>query len=142
MGKVDLSRFGGIRGTKLTPEELTGDIVIVTIKEYGEQKNTGEGRKLSPVLRYEESPEKLHYLNREQMERLVAKLGDDTERWIGKRIPIHAEDVEYEGKTFSKVYVMPPEEWEAAFKEAASVATAEDESRSTSRRRPAGAKRT
>jgi len=142
MGQVDLSRFGGIRGTKLTPEDLTGDIVIVTIKEYGEQRNKGQGRTLSPVLRYEEAPEKLHYLNREMMERLVARLGDNTDRWIGKRVPIHAEDVDFEGKNFNKVYVMPPSEWDAAFKESDDAAAAEDTARARpSRSRGTAAKR-
>lgn len=118
MAKIDLNRFGGVRGTKLTPEDLDGDAAVLTISEYAEQRNTGEGRRLSPVLRYSEAPEKLHYLNREQMERLVAKLGDDSDRWIGKRVPVAVEDVVYEGETFHKVYVMRPEEWEQAFKDA------------------------
>ena len=36
MAKIDLNRFGGVRGTKLTPEELEGDAAVLTISEYAE----------------------------------------------------------------------------------------------------------
>lgn len=118
MGKIDPNRYGGVQGTKLTPDDLDGDAAVLTIAEFTEQRNTGEGRQLSPVLRYVEAPDKLHYLNRLQIERLIAKLGDDSDRWIGKRVPVAVEDIEYDGTTYAKVYVMPPDQWTVTLAEA------------------------
>jgi len=120
---LDLSRFGGIQGTKLVPEDLEHDAAIVTISEYGEQKNTGEGRSLSAVLRYSEAPERLHYLNRTQLEYLVKKLGDDTDKWIGRKVPIHKIEIPFEDTKHLKVYVMEPKDWDQAFTDAGLTST-------------------
>ncbi len=109
MGKIDLNRYGGLAGAKMVPEDLDEDIAILTISEFGEQKNP-EG--ISPVLRFQEAPDRLLYINRTQVEYLVKKLGDDTDSWIGKKIPVERKEVEYNDKKFLKVYVMEPKDWD------------------------------
>lgn len=125
MAKVNAARYGGVMGTKLTPDDITGDVAIFTIREFTEQHNSGEGRKLSPVLRYEEAEDKLHYLNRTQVEYLIKKFGDDSDRWIGKKVVVEKTDVEYEGETFRKVYIMDPKGWDKVFAAAAAQSKAE-----------------
>ena len=119
MGKVDLNRYGGLAGAKMVPEDLDEDIAILTISEFGEQKNP-EG--ISPVLRFQEAPDRLLYINRTQVEFLVKKLGDDSDNWIGRKIPVEKKEVEYNGKMFLKVYVMEPQDWDKTLRAATAPA--------------------
>lgn len=123
--KISAAKYGGLRGTPLAPEDLEGDAAVFTIQEFGEQANSSDKRRqLSPVLRYAECPDKLHYLNREQIERIIPKLGDESDNWIGKQVPVAVEDVEGPAQSgngtqvYKKVYVMKPEKWDAAFRAA------------------------
>ena len=111
--KIDLSRYGGMQGTKLTADDLEADATVLTITEFGDQRNP-EG--VTPTLRFKEAPDKLLYINRTQLEYIVKKLGDDPDTWVGKRVPVEKKIVPFEGNNFPKVYVMPPERWDEALR--------------------------
>lgn len=112
--KLDMSRYGGMAGTKLTVDDLEADATVVTVAEFGEERNP-DG--YTPVLKFREVPEKKLYLNRTQLEYIVRRLGDDTDNWTGKRIPLEKKVVPYEGDRFPKVYVMEPDKWDDAIRQ-------------------------
>jgi hypothetical protein len=112
--KLDLSRYGGMSGTKLTVDDLEADNVVLTISEVGEEKNP-DG--YTPVLRFKEAPEKKLYVNRTQLEYVVRRYGDDLDSWVGKRVPLEKKVVPFENDRFPKVYVMPPDMWDTAFRQ-------------------------
>lgn len=120
MGKVDPNRFGS-SAPKLTPDDIE-DAAILTITAYDEAEVEDEesetGKRLSANLTFEETGEKVLWLNKGMVETLVEQLGDDSDDWVGSQIPVESYTAVFKGKKFPKVRVMPSEEWDKAFKEA------------------------
>lgn len=112
--KLDLSRYGGMPGTKMTVDDLEADATVLTISEVGEERNP-DG--VTPVLKFKEAPEKKLYINRTQLEYIARRYGDDLDSWVGKRVPLEKKVIPYEAERFPKVYVMPPDMWDTAFKQ-------------------------
>lgn len=113
---INLDDFGGIAGDPLKWKDLTSNFTVLTVKKYGTQKNQGQGRKLSAVLVFNET-DKILYLNRKQLEYIVAKCGADTDKWVGQRIPVEKVKVEFDNAMHDKIYVMAPEAWDEAITE-------------------------
>lgn len=121
MSKVDSSRFGSST-PKLTPDDLEGDAAILTVTAYEEVEVDDEdaegGKRLSATLAFEETGDKVLWLNKGMVEALVEQLGDDSDKWAGQKVPVESYVAKYRGQKFNKVRVLPSEEWDAAFKEA------------------------
>ena len=120
MGKVDPSRYGSA-APKLTPDDIE-DAAILTVTAFDEVSVEDEevegGKRTSGNLTFEETGDKVLWLNKGMVETLVEQLGDDSDDWIGQKVPVEAYTATFKGKKFPKVRVMPSEEWSKAFKEA------------------------
>jgi len=120
MGKVDPTRMGS-SVPKITPDDIE-DAAILTIAAYDEAEVDDDeaegGKRLSANLMFEEIEEKVLWLNKGMVETLVEQLGDESDDWIGQKVPVESYTAKFKGKKFPKVRVMPSEEWDKAFKEA------------------------
>lgn len=121
MAKINASAFGGSRG-KLTPEDIDGEVALVTISSAEQievdDEESPSGKRLSLCLHFEESgDDKALWLNKTQVETLVLILGDDTDGWLGKVVPVEVADVRFRGRTFRKVRVMAADEWRGVWGE-------------------------
>jgi hypothetical protein len=101
---------------KLLPEDLEGDVAILTIAAYEQfqVKDTTQedGTRTSGVLRFEETGDKALWLNKSMMTALIERLGNKPAKWVGQRCPVEKRTVAaFDGK-FPKVYVMAAEEWD------------------------------
>lgn len=117
--KVQSAKYGNAK-PKIEQDDIEGgDAGVFTIAAVEEQKVTGDdGERLSLVLITEELGDKLHWLNVTQINYLVARLGDDTEAWIGEKVPLVKTTTHYAGKAFKKVWVADPAEWDEIFEQA------------------------
>lgn len=119
--KVDSTKFGAT-APKLTPEDLEEDAAILTIASYDEievdDEESESGKRQSATLRFEETGDKVVWLNKGMVETLVEQLGDDADKWIGQKCPVERHVAKFGNKKFPKVRVMPSEEWDKAFKDA------------------------
>jgi hypothetical protein len=119
--KVDASKFGS-SAPKLMPEDLEEDAAFLTIAKYEEvmvdDDEAEGGKRQSATLKFQETGDKVIWLNKGMVETLVEQLGDDAEKWAGQKIPVERHVATFGNKKFPKVRVMPSEEWDKAFKEA------------------------
>jgi hypothetical protein len=117
--KVQTSKYGNAR-PKIEQEDLEGgDAAVFTIAAVEEQKVTGDdGERLSLVLLTEELGDKVLWLNVTQIGYLIAKLGDESDRWVGQKVPLEKTITHYAGKPFKKVWVAAPESWDQIFEDA------------------------
>lgn len=118
MGRIDPNAFGSST-PKLVPDDLEGDYAILTVAEFQEvevdDEDSETGKRLSATLRFEETDDKVIWLNRGQIESLIAQLGEDTDDWAGKQCPVEKHVAKFGRKEYPKVRVMPAEEWQRAF---------------------------
>jgi hypothetical protein len=119
--KVDVNKFGST-APKLQPEDLEEDAAFLTVASYDEIEVEDEeqegGVRNSATLRFEETGDKVVWLNKGMIETLVEQLGEDADKWIGQKIPVERHVAKFGNKKFPKVRVMPSEEWDKAFKDA------------------------
>jgi len=119
--KVDASKFGS-SAPKLMPEDLEEDAAILTISKYEEvmvdDDEAEGGKRQSATLKFEETGDKVIWLNKGMVEALVEQLGDDADKWPGQKIPVERHVATFGNKKFPKVRVMMAEEWDKTFKEA------------------------
>lgn len=112
--KASDPKYGGASRPKIEQDDIEdGDAVVVTIEDVEEEKVKGDrGDKVLLVLITREFGDKVHRLNTTQRDYLIEKLGDETDRWIGKRVPLVKQTVEFQKKKYPTVYVAAPEEWD------------------------------
>lgn len=119
--KVDAEGFGS-SAPKITPDDLEEDAAILTVTKYDEvmvdDKNAKGGKRKSATLMFEETADKVLWLNKGMIETLIEQLGGDADDWIGQKIPVEKHIAKFGNDKFPKVRVMPSEEWDKAFKEA------------------------
>lgn len=117
--RVKKEKYGNAK-PKIEQEDLQGgDAAVFTIEAVEEQKVTDDGgERVSLTLITEELGEKLQWLNQTQIGYLLDKFGDDTDDWIGQKVPLVKTTSGYGGKTFKKVWVAAPAEWDGIFEEA------------------------
>lgn len=112
MGKVNSDRYGSKR-PKLERDDLDGDVGVLTIAGFDEAKiSDEEGERVTPFIWFEEMGEKVHYLNKTQVDYLIERLGDDSDDWVGQKVPIEKHTATYAGKQHKKLWVSPPEKWD------------------------------
>lgn len=96
-----------------------GDAVVVTVSDVEEEKVKGDkGDKILLTLTTEEFGDKVHRLNKTQIGYMIERLGDETDNWIGEKVPLVKTKQEYQGKAVATVWVAPPELWGTIFKAA------------------------
>lgn len=119
--KVNAGDFGS-SVPKVEPDDLEGDYAMLTIAGFsqGEVEDTekAEGVRNVATLTFEETGDKVVYLNKGQVETLIEQFGDNTDNWTGKVCPVEKHIAEYRGRQYPKVRVAPSEEWAKLFKDA------------------------
>ena len=115
MSRASRDRMGS-RTPKITPEDMTQDVEIATIAGYEEDEiddpEAPEGKRLLAKVFFEETGEKALFLNATMMDDLIEGFGtDETDNWVGKKVPLEVRKTKFRGKTYNKVYVVSHEDW-------------------------------
>lgn len=121
MGKVNASDFGSST-PKITPDDLEGDAAVLTVTGFEkvevDDDDAEGGKRNAATLTFEETEDRVLWLNKGMIEALIERLGDDSDEWVGAKVPVEKYVARYRGQKYDKVRVMPAEEWDRAFKEA------------------------
>lgn len=124
MSKINTKQMGGgASRPSLTPEDFNGKShAVLTISAVEPEVKIPDpskpgGFRVVAVLSFEEyhgEDDRALYLNKRQAEYLVERLGDETDDWIGERVPLEVVKVNNPntGKPVQKVYVAEPAEWD------------------------------
>jgi hypothetical protein len=111
--KVDKKTYSKGSFPAIGPDDLDGDLVVVTIATV-EEVDFGKGDK-ALVATYEEIDDKKHRLNMTSIGRLIDGFdSDNTDDWEGKKIALEitsAPNPQKGGKIGKSVWVADPEEW-------------------------------
>lgn len=143
--KRDASDYGTSR-PKITQEDFDGDFIVLTSAEVEEitvdDDEQESGKRKSLVMTFEETGDKVIWLNVGQVTALIERFGDDDEAWKGQKIPVEKHTATFRGKKFDKVRIMASEEWDQAFEEAGinvkgAKSSARTTVKATPKRRPA-----
>lgn len=122
MGKVNLDRYSKKRPKVEESDLQGGNFIVAQIVHFEDIPVDQDGeKKLVPSLRFQEFGDKVLWLNKTQMGYLVERLGDETDRWTGKMVPLVVATVNYGDERFRKVQVAAPEEWDDLLTAAAKV---------------------
>lgn len=115
MARVDLGDFGQSR-SKLVPEDLKQSPCLLTVAavERVEVPDPAAptGLRKALTLLFVEFPDRPLWLNKGQIETLLARLGDDDVNWVGAKVPVERIVAEYRGQRFPKVRVVPDDHWD------------------------------
>jgi hypothetical protein len=121
MGKVSAEDYGSST-PKITPDDLEGDFTILTVTGFEtvdvDDDGVEGGKRKSATLTFEETENKVLWLNKGMIEALCTQLGTESDNWTGKQVPVEKYTARYGNKSYPKVRVMPSEEWDKAFKDA------------------------
>lgn len=114
MGKIHGSSFGTKRA-KLEVSDLTEEVATLTLEDAEEididDPSVAGGVRKALLLSFRET-DKVLWLNRTMVETLITKLGDDTDLWAGKTIPVEKVQTTFKGKVFHKVAVCAADDWD------------------------------
>lgn len=117
--KVNKEQFTN-RRPKLEQEHLDEDAAILTITEVdviNVKDDTAEGgERAAIVLAFEETGEYVLWPNRTGISTLIDHLGDDTDEWVGQKVPVVKVTETFKGKSFDKVAIAKPEDWDTILK--------------------------
>ena len=81
-----------LEAADLCGEDMKVEIERVGFSEVGaEKENKG-------VIYFKDLPRGM-VVNRTNLKRIVAQLGDDTDEWVGKAITLYPSETDYAGKT-------------------------------------------
>ena len=118
---ADPNELGG-GPPKLTPDDLEGDAAILTISSFerGEvdDPESKTGTRVVYQLTFEETGDRVLYLNKGMTQSLVSRLGKNTTAWVGQRVPVEVYPWRFKGQSGRKVGILPAEEWDEALAEA------------------------
>jgi len=110
--------YGEMR-EKLGPDDVEGKpapltVLTVEVKNMAPRGSPREDNKLSIV--FKEFPNKEYIANATSYKTLVAKLGDNYERWPGQVVIMAPTTNTFSGRAYEKIHVASPERWEKAMK--------------------------
>jgi hypothetical protein len=112
MAKVREERYGSKR-PKLERDDLDGDVGVLTIAGFDEAKfEDDDGSRVTPFIWFEEMGDKVLFLNKTQVGYIIERLGDESDDWMGQRVPIEKHTATFNGKRHEKLWVSPPEKWD------------------------------
>lgn len=113
MGVINRGRVDDNKPS-LKAAEVNGDAVVVTVRK-AETPKTKYGQKV--VCEFDEYPGYAFWLNMTMVDYSIARLGNDTDKWVGQRIPLEKIPVQNPQTKEDVIclYVMPPQEWDDAF---------------------------
>jgi hypothetical protein len=111
MGKIDPKDYRS-SSDMLSADDIE-EAAILTISSFSEGERKDKDGKWA-LLKFEETGDKILFLNNAALETLVDRYGDNTDDWVGQIVPVEA----YEGTKGPAVRIMAAEEWDNAFTEA------------------------
>lgn len=115
MGRISADDFGSST-PKLTPDDLEADVAILTVADFEtvdvDDDNAEGGKRKSATLTFEETDDRVLWLNKGMVEALIERLGDNTDKWKGQKVPVEKYTARFRGKSYPKVRVMMAEEWD------------------------------
>jgi hypothetical protein len=111
--KADKKKYSKAR-PKIEQSDLAGgDFTVVTVTKFEEiAVEYDKDKRLVPALTTEEFGDKVLWLNATQVGYLIDRLGNETDRWAGKRVPVVKSTAQFGSDRFEKVTVAIPEEWD------------------------------
>lgn len=119
MAKLNLKDYNTKTPT-IAPEDLEEDVAILTIDKVNEVNVEDEdavgGTRKALVMSFNEIEDRSMWPNRTAIATLIAKLGDDTDEWMGQQVPVEKVRVTYKGRTYDKVQVVPAGQWDEYLK--------------------------
>lgn len=121
MRRITKDQFSGSR-SKVEQSDLEEEAAILTVAAVDEitvdDPERASGKRTSLVLVFEELGDKVLWLNQTQVGYLIDRLGDDTDTWVGEKVPVEKHDSNMRGKSHKKVWVCAPETWDDLLEEA------------------------
>ena len=118
--KINKGDFSGKR-PKLEQDHLEDDVAILTVASVEVvtvPETATEAERKSVVLSFEETGELVFWPTNKEVGQLIDRLGDDTDSWVGRKVPIEKVTRTYMGKSFAKVGVVGDDEWDVYMKPA------------------------
>jgi hypothetical protein len=70
----------------------------VTIEAVQMESDIGEEKITRGTVKYREFPRTM-VLNRTNTRRLISRLGDDTDEWLGKQVELYPSETDFGGRT-------------------------------------------
>lgn len=114
MTRVEPDRHGTAK-PKLGPDDIEEDVAVLEIAEYSEMEvddpNAESGKRMSAYLTFQETGEKVVWLNKTALTALVHYYGDESDNWIEQPCPVERVQGTAFGKSYSKVAVVPVDSW-------------------------------
>lgn len=114
MTRVDPDKHGTAK-PKLEQDDLKEDVAVLEITEYSEMEvddpNADSGKRMSAYLVFQETGEKVVWLNKTSLTALVHYYGDESNDWIGQPCPVEKVEGTAFGKAYAKVAVVPVDAW-------------------------------
>ena len=149
MSKVNPDAYGTSR-PKVEPDDLDEDVAVLVIAEFSEievdDPNAESGKRMSGCLTFQETGDKVVWLNKTAITALVHHYGDDSDDWQGQPCPVERVRGTAFGKDYYKVGVVPVDAWSEYIDGLTAPRAVQAAPRQTVKRRKAakrkGAKRT
>lgn len=114
MSKVNPDAYGTAR-PKVEPADLTEDVAVLEIAAFEEVEvddpTTESGKRMSGFLTFQETGEKVCWLNKTSIVALVKYYGDDSDEWEGQPCPVERVKGTAFNKPYHKVNVVPQDAW-------------------------------
>jgi len=119
MAKINKGDFTSKRPV-LTQDDLEEQVAVLTISnaeviDVPDDEAEGGTRK-SIVLSFEEAGEKVLWPSSGDITTIIDKLGDDTDEWVGTKLPVEKVTRKFKGVGYKKVGVLSAEEWDTYIK--------------------------
>lgn len=111
---VNPDAYGTAR-PKVEPDDLEADVAVLTIVEFEEVEvddpSTESGKRMSGFLTFQETGEKVVWLNKTAITALVEYYGNDPDKWEGEPCPVERTKGTAFGKPYFKVNVVSKDAW-------------------------------
>ena len=115
MAKVNKSQFTS-KHPKLEQDDLEKDAAVLTIESADvitvEDDEQESGERTSIVLSFKETEDKVMWPNPSEIGVLIDKLGDDTDKWVGKQVPVEKVTRKFKGRSYPKIGIVEADEWD------------------------------
>lgn len=114
MSKVNPDAYGTTR-PKIEPADLEDDVAILVIVAFEEVEvddpTTESGRRMSGFLTFQQTGDKVCWLNKTAIVALIHYYGDNSDEWEGQECPVEKVKGTAFGKSYHKVNVVPQDAW-------------------------------
>lgn len=114
MSKVNQDDYGTAR-PKVLPEDFEGTYTVLMIASYEEGEvddpEAASGKRHTGMVSFEETGDKVIYLNKTAVTALCHFYGDESDDWLGQPVPVEEIKGTFGKVPYHKVRIMPQEKW-------------------------------